>query len=481
MFTLLCVVNGSWINADTGDVIDPLSCEGLESYDGGVVCGYNIYEQFADGGRASSIYLKQKGDWKLKLPGRRMGDNKPVRRYFYRATRRFPLSKGSRHERCRPKSIVWVIWNLEIFNNNPQEDVIETAKRMRRLCEDRGIKPAATPGGMGKAMLKASPEWAEDRYFAPPWISEFAREHLPGNYYALREGFKKSDRVLLIDQRAAHHNIVNSTPCPLPNCIRRRGRRTTGVGGRYISVKSLRDHIGLLHLNMEVDTIPEEQKHLYPHWGQVSGRKYAWIWTPELRLMDRRTRILEVQTALTGKHVDTALWEYSDFALNEISKDSHPAIKPVLHAAYGNLGVGRYKEFEQILLGDASTYKNPKKVRIGWIEEEANSVTIKGIGISHTQNVIAYGVIQAEQTVRSLELARQYESMGIMVVQVYADAILLATTQVPFTPPGWDVKADLGELVAGHANQIIAANLQRIPGMHGERRRMAYVEQTRAA
>ena len=62
---------------------------------------------------------------------------------------------------------------------------------------------------------------------------------------------------------------------------------------------------------------------------------------------------------------------------------------------------------------------------------------------------------------------------------MYADALLVRTDQIPFVPDGWDVKADLGEVIAGSPNQIISTHLRRIPGLHGEQRRAVYVQQVR--
>jgi hypothetical protein len=476
---LLCVFDGKWVDADTGEQVDPLVA--MEE-DGGIICGYELYSEFID----LSPKLKEKGNWKFRLPGRKNKDEKRVRLYFYKATHTRGMSaSGKRDGRKWIPSIQWVIWNLEIFNNEPEIGVVGPAKRLRKLCEDSNVKPTATPGGMGKAMLKSMPGWDRDRYFAPPWISELAREHLPGNFYALRENFRRDRGIVLIDQQNAHHNIVNSIPCPLPSSVRRRGARYPGKNKRWISVEGvgkLSRQMGLLRALVEIDTLPLEHSHLYPEWAQRPGRRMEWIWTPELRLLGRSIRLIRVQTAFTGNEPDPALREFSDFALNQRATDPHTIIKPVLHSAYGSLAVSRYREFEQIILGDVGKYRHVEDMKIPFTDETAHAVTIKGLKISTIQNVIAYGVITSEQTVRSLELARTYEwEYGLHVCQVYADALLVRTAQIPFVPNGWEVKADLGEVMAALPNQIISSRLQRIPGLHGERRRAQYVQQVKDA
>ena len=481
MIRLVCIIDGNWINADTGEQLDPVDT--VEDRAGGIICGYLLYEHLA------ALWPQLHGDWRFKLPGRRNQDQRVVRHYFYSLTKRPPAEQrrtGRRHtkgdgSKHRPRATKWIVWNFELFHNEPDGNVVEAGLRMRKLCEDRGIKPTATIGGMGRAMLKISSEWREDRYFAPPWISEIAREHLPGNHYAHREGFRRDKGIVLIDQQAAHHNIVNTIPCPDPASIRRRGRRTPGRGGEWIrDVHLLRRKMGLLHAMVEVQTIPRDMLHLYPKWAQIPGRRLEWIWTPELRFFDddHRLNLVGVETAFTGGRLDTALLEYSDFALQQIHDSPHPVMKATLHAAYGSLAVGKYSDFEQVILGDTTMYKDRRPVRLAKVDDPAHAVTIKGLKISPLQNVIAYGVITAEQTVRSLELARVYErEYHLWVVQVYADALLVRTDQVPFVPDGWDVKADLGEVIAGAPNQIISTNLRRIPGLHGEQRRAVYVQQ----
>ena len=477
MIPLACLVSGVWIDVDTGEEVDPIR--------EGVIYGYELYGYIAsrwptlrahEGRRRITFELGN--GWKLWTPGRRESESK-LHLYFYGGSIKGYGGKGGH----RP-AIKCTVWNGELFTNNPNEDTVKAAKRLRKLCEDKGIKPTATPGGMGKAIIKVMSEWRKDRYFAPPWVSEIAREHLPGNHYAIREDFRKSKDILLIDAQASHHNIANSIPLPHPQSVRRRGARTPGKNRQWILAKDiglLKHQWGLLHALVEVDTIPREHIHLYPKWAWEPGIRLEWIWTPELRLLDRRVRLVSVQSALTGGVVDTALWEYADFALDQIRTDPHPIIKPVLHSAYGGLAVRKYNELRKIILGDTGKHKHVREIRLPWIDDIAHEVTVKGVKISPLQNVVAYGVIGAEQTVRSLELARKYEwEYKLHVVQVYADALLVRTKQVPFTPPGWEVKADLGEVTAAMPNQIISTRLLRIPGMHGGRRRAVYLEKVKS-
>lgn len=473
---LVCWVNGHWVDADSGesvDIIDTLSL-GVR----GVLCGFDLYETLLRVYESLSIITEYEGkELKISGPGRNGKSQTVFRHYWYKISCRTQGGGGNSPRKTVTKT--WVIWNRELLDNDRTLDPIEAPVRLLKLLDDRGVKPSPTPGGMAKAMFKSSSEWSKDRYAAPPWISEIARRELPGNYYSLREGFKRSRNITLIDQQAAHHKICNSIPLPHPQSVHRRRRRVPGQRDiRLIPLNKFKWHMGLLLCKVEAGHIPPQHAHLYPQWCKTFGVSLQWVWTPELRLLNEKVRILGVQSALTGVRMDTVPWEYSDFALDQLSKDKHPIIKPVLHAAYGGMAVNSYEEYNQTILGDTGKFKDPKSIRLPWTDLEGREVTIKNLHVSPVQNVVAYGVIGAEQTTRSLELARRLElDEGIMVVQVYADALLVKAAQLPFVPDGWDIKGDLGDVVAGRAHEIISTHVQKLPGLHGERQRQLYITQ----
>jgi hypothetical protein len=470
-----------------GSYTDQLLHDIMLESPGGVIAGYGLYKLLSITREA----LQGKGEWSFYIHGdkRKVKVGTKDRRvvgphYVERVSYRPPLVRsnngewekdsskgGQKRKRYRPLTVKWIVWNLELFM--PGCHPVEAGERLLRICQRRGINPKSTPGALGSAMLRASSEWKKDRQPAPFFISDIARKHLPGNYYEHKPSFLKAKRVTLFDQAAAHHNIVNSIPLPDPSSVRRRGinmQRADGDPKRMKRVpRILENHWGLLHAKIECDTIPREVSHLYPRWARDKGTHWRMVWTPELRLLDKRVRLLGVSSAFTGYKPDIALLEYSDFALREIESDPNPVVKAALHAAYGSLAARTRKEYEIIVAGREQSSMS-EKVKLP-LFGEAQSFAIPRVKRPLIQNVIAYGVIQAEQTTRSIEFGRSLEAEGYPVLQVYADAVLAGVSQLPFTPDGWIAKHLLDDLVAGAPNQIISETVQRLPGIHGVRRR----------
>lgn len=446
---------------------------------GGILAGYGLYKLLAT---VQDALKDGAGDWSFYIHGnKRKKLNRVITgpMYVTRESCRMPLEKsykwrrdgsrgGMKRDWVRPPSIKWINWNLEQFM--PGCHPVEAAERLLRMCERRGIAPKPTPGGLGSAMLKASSEWKADREPAPFFISDIARKHLPGNYYEHKKKFVRANSVTLFDQVAAHHTIVNTIPLPHPQSIHRRGFRLEVDPIHWVKGSFLKRHMGLLRAKVECSTIPEDIAHLYPRWSRIPGDHWRMIWTPELRLLDRRVRLLDVSTGFTGNRLDTALLEYSDFALGEIADDPNPIVKAALHAAYGSLATNTKDDYEIIIAGCNEIVPEDKRVKVP-LFGDARSVIIKRLRVPLVQNVIAYGVIQAEQTTRSIEFGRQLHGEGHPVLQVYSDAVLAKVSQIPFLPDGWAAKHTLDELAAGAPNQIISPTVQRLPGIHGMRQR----------
>lgn len=473
---------GIW-DSFTDDYIDTPISDAMRVAPGGILVGYGLYKLLAD---VQEALEDLPGEWSFFIHPRKRQVKVHLKEYTMsgpmyvtRESCRLPLqitdqrrkdgSKGGeKRDWRRPPTIKWINWNLEQFMLDC--DPIEAGERLLRMCERRGIGPKPTPGSIGSAMLKVSSEWEKDRRPAPFFISDIARGYLPGNYYEHKPSFLRAKSVTLFDQAAAHHNIVNTTPLPHPQSIHRRGFRleSDSTSGKRLSL--FKYHMGLLRVKVECDTVPKDMDHLYPRWSRVPGTHWRMVWTPELRLLDSRTRLLEVTTGFTGNKIDTALWEYSDFALGEIEADPHPIVKAALHAAYGSLATNTKDDYEIIIAGRETKLPKSKSVKVP-LFGDAQSVVIKRLRVPIIQNVIAYGVIQAEQTTRSIEFGRWLHKEGHDVLQVYSDAVLAKVSQLPFTPDGWVAKHLLDDLIAGAPNQIISPTIQRLPGISGQRRR----------
>lgn len=458
---------------------------------GGVIAGCDLYPHLA----ALASDVRADEGWTLNVVlQRRMSPHTEKRvsgvMYVPRLTYRHAKIRDKVKGRYRPGSIKWTVLNLELFTDPEKlttlQDILAAARSLVDLAKARKIKPRPSPGAFGSALLRASPLWINRRP-APFFISDMAREHLPGNYYALSHRIQKRrkfgetlDHAYYIDQESSHHKIVDSIPLPHPEWLRGRGplraveheRTPCWIDNSELGL--IKDQVGLLCCLMECDTIPVELAHLYPPWSRTPGKHVRWVWTPELRLLDRRTRLRHVCAGLTSHRADLALWEYADFALG---RPRLSAEKAALLAAYGMLATRTDRPVESYTVHGRSQPPRSEAVTLPLLGRTFRS-TVERVRRPSVQNVVARGVIEAECRTRSIEYARQLESEGIPVAQIYADGLLAVCDQVPmFVPEHWRVVESLTRVSSPMPNQIISDQLVRLPGFDS-RRREAYVRQT---
>lgn len=448
------------IDTLTGELTDRLSLGQLMTCEpGGVIAGVNLYPLLA--GLADEARSQPDTGWTFQVHKQDRGGVIYIPRLSYRRGK-----VGSRGKRRRPPAIKWLVLNLELFTET--DDVEAAARALVSLAERRGIRPRHSPGAFGSAMLRTSDEWGENRQPAPWFISELAREHLPGNYYATRTKYRTVPRAFYVDQQAAHHTVAATTPMPHPERLRARGRLRAVERGhfpRWIGIEKLKEQIGLLACVVECRSLAASEEHLYPQWARIPGRRNVWIWTPELRLLNAKVQLLHVSAALTSYKLDTALWEYAEWAMEQLAReDKHSAIKPALLAAYGMLAVRCQREFTLHTVHNREKPARAEVVTLPLLERVYRS-TVKRRRVPSIQNVVARGVIEAEVRTRSIEYARQLEGIGVPVVHIYADGLIAACDNLPFPPNGWRVSATLTDVSAPAPNAIQSRELKRRPGV----------------
>lgn len=467
------------LDTDTGELSDSLSLPMLLTCgNGGVIAGRNLYPLLS----LLSDDIRKDTGWTMVVHAQ----HQKVKRdkvggiiYYSRISYRAP-KVGGRNNRRRPPAIKWMVLNLELFTES--EDLEAAARALVSIAEKRGVRPRYSPGTIGGALLRASPDWEPGRNPAPRFISEAARPHMPGNLYTLRHGYRNSKRALYLDQHSSHHTIASSIPLPHPKYLRARGRfRSVEKRGSYpevtdrwlggVDLLTLHNHIGVMVATLQIGHLAPTEKHLYPRWAQKAGTKQVWLWTPELRLLDRRIQIVKVSAALTSYRPDPALAEYAKWSLDQIhSCDFHPCIKPALLAAYGMLAVNNRESFTTHTIHGRPKPPRAESVNFPLVSGAVFRSTVERKRTPVIQNVVARGVIEAETSVRSIEMAREMEAMKIKVLQIYADGIIVESDQIPILPPTWRVSAELTNLVARTPNSVLADNLVKLPGIPNGRR-----------
>ena len=475
--------SGGVVDVDTGEVQGDLS-KSLLVPPGGILAGTNMYPKLAP----LAETLGRDHGWSMRMvePKKRKinTDRLHGSLQWWRLTYRHPKIRDD-GKRYRPGSIRWTVINLESWREVDESEFIPALTSLLDLAKSRGITIRPSPGGFGAALMRASPEWTKDRRPAPWFISERARPHLPGNFYALRAGYKlkRIPNAYYLDQISSHHTIAATVDLPDPCDLRARGKDRmvgrTGEFRRWIqghNLDKMSHHIGVLMCVVECDHIPETQRHLYPPWALKKGTSNAWIWTPELRLLGRRTRIRWVSAAFTAERPDPVLREYGLWALSQRASAKHPIVKNALLPAYGMLA-SRVHDIESYVVSGRDTPPRAQRVQLPLVPSGADRTLVKNSRRPALQNVVARGVLEAETRVRSIEYARELEEHGIHVSQIYADGLIAATDRLPLVPPTWRIVAALTNVCAPSPNSILANEMIRLPGIPGGRRTVR-IEQT---
>lgn len=467
----------------TGEITETLDIEKLLITEpGGIIAGNNLYPILAelapqvqqDEGWTMTVNMQQRRTKPMTKDTRLTG-----KIYISRLTYR-RAKVGGRKNRRRPPAIKWVVLELGLFMEDVPMDlpgIVEAAQSLYALAARRGIKPRSSPGSFGAAMLRASSEWVERRP-APRFVSEIAREHLPGNFYAISNTMKgkQLDHVYYLDQESSHHKIASSVVIPHPHTIRARGHFRAAENGDYKKWTNKLDRIseyeGLLLCMVHTTQIPREQEHLYPPWARIPGSHTAWIWTPELRLFkgDHRLQFEHVICGLLSPHEDFALWEYADWALEQRKRPDSHIFKSALLAAYGMLACRTDLPVQLLSVHGRKPSPNQTVVELPLLPRVYRS-EVKRKRVPALQNVVARGIIEAETRTRSLEYAKRLEAEGVPVAQVYADGLLAVADPALFpvfdVPEHWRVAASLTRVFSPHPNSIISDQLVRLPGIIG--------------
>lgn len=468
MNSLLIVTARGVVNADTGEVAEGLTEGEFLRLGGGTIAGRNLYPLVA--GYMNGVRTAGDSGWTGKIHAQEQRSAKGEARvkgaiYFSHLTYRHPKRKHKRAPATK-----YLILNLELFTES--EDLESAARDILKLCRRRGVTPRYSPGSLGSALLRGSPEWQRLRRPAPHFISAAARPHLPGNYYALRPGYRKVAKAYYVDQQSSHHTVASTIDLPHPHYLRARGRFRAVEAERYPDtyrdLGTLDRHVGLIVARVRCARIPQQYSHLYPEWMREPGVHVRWIWTPELRLLDDKVSVEGVTAALTSVRADPALSEYARWSLTQLAEPHNSAIKPALLAAYGMLAV---RSDRDLTLYAAHAQEPPprwKQTKLPLLDRAYRS-TVRS-RVPAIQNVIARGVIEAEVRTRSIEYARELESEGIPVVHVYADGVIAATDQLPLPPPGWRIAGALTNVTSPAPHSILSAELVRLPGIPNGRR-----------
>lgn len=364
----------------------------------------------------------------------------------------------------------------EIDKRNLPESVrlLQWGEHVRRFCQDNELKIKPSAGGLAAQLLRDKRFYPEARRKAPRIVNDKVREKLPGNYYELLCGTNWALRKsTYLDMKNAHHTLAQEIAFPCSNSLRAYGFFSSDSKRDWARPGSPRfDKVikspGLLHVRLAV---PHMTKGTFPPpYMKKKGSFPVWVYSNELTLIgELGGRIEAVYAAIISNDVDTGLSKYAKWALAELDrrKDQRAWLKPTLHSVYGVLAA------------------KPRPLEIGWRiadTKETDLYPMAGrmvpVNVVKTKraiepkviNVIHRGMIEAEQRVRTLQLARSLYAQGGQVLCIYADSLFVNMPQLPFLPAPWVVSSELTSLTFHSATHFESDTLIRLPGIPRDRR-----------
>lgn len=356
--------------------------------------------------------------------------------------------------------------------------LLEWAQDVRDWMARQGIKSTPSNGGVGGQLLKDPRFFPEARRKVPRSSNGHARRALPGNFYRLYCPETIAHSALYLDMSSAHHNIARTIVFPDPDTLRARGHftrvpvtgGTDGTEFRWRTPRSrswgriLSSH-GIFHARISAPRIPRGGFTL--PYLERGGQIDAYVHSNEVEfLLSTGATIEWITAAWTSYDASPGLNRYAEFAIREsVEADANRKrwLKPTLLATYGVLATRpRVTEFgyRQALGGVVKTYP------AGSGQLSVRAMISKGEQEIPTVNVVYRGLIEAEQRVRALTLARDLTGHGVRVLAIYADSVFVESPcALPLLPPPWRVEAELDRLRFFNSTSFHSSQLTRLPGV----------------
>lgn len=376
---------------------------------------------------------------------------------------------GHYHHPIDPSSFIRMTID-EIDKRNLPEVVklMDWGRAVRNFCEANGLSIKSSAGGIAAQLLRDPRFYPEARRKAPKIVNKKVRVNLPGNYYKLFTPNLAFAKATYLDMKNAHHTISQEVDFPCANTLRAYGYFSTDRKREWARAGSDKFNKaitkpGLFHVRI---TTPHMVRGSFPlPFMEKPGTSTAWVFSNEIPfIQELGGRIEAIYCAIISDSSDTGLSKYAQWSLEELEKrkDQRIWLKPLLCSAYG------------VVAG------KPRVLEIGWRIANTQDKDLYPMGGKMVPvnviksrrpvepkivNVIHRGIIEAEQRVRTLKLARQLYGEGGKILCIYADSIFVKMPQLPLLPKPWVVQAELTNLNFRRATQFESDTLIRLPGI----------------
>lgn len=354
------------------------------------------------------------------------------------------------------------------------ETLMGWALDIREWAQSQDLELRNAFAGYASQLLRDERFYPEARRRVPRATNERARGYLPGNLTSIHtDATTITYNVSNIDQRSAHHRIVQEVALPDANTLFARGHFTNpdtaptvwAYRGSPLYERTIRQH-GLLCVGMHSRRTLKHEFRLKVQ--DYQGYQRVYIWSNALPFLESNgSRIEAIYAAWTSTSADSGLPRYGQWAQNQIEHSAAARaqwLKPLLHSTYGLLAA-RPRPVE---VG----HKRAKGGRLSRFLLGAREFEILATILPNWQppiaNVIQRGMIDTETQLRSLTMAQHLTAHGCKVLHIHTDGIHV-TGQLPLLPSTWTVKP-LTRVSYLDRQSWVADEKQCLPGRDAQRR-----------
>lgn len=354
------------------------------------------------------------------------------------------------------------------------ESLLSWATDVRAWAQANDLDLRNAFAGYAAQLLRDKRFYPEPRRKVPRITNEKARPSLPGNLVNIYvPPGPRAYNVTSIDQRSAHHRIVQSLPLPDANTLWARGEfgdpeNVTDFWAERNTPAYLRtvSQPGLVYVGMHSRRTLKREYRLPVQ--DYHGYQRTFLYTNMIPFVERNgSHIDGIYAAWTSSTVDDGLPRYGAWAQAEI--ESAPPrrkqwLKPLLHSTYGLLAArprpleighsqARGGKHEHFLLG-------PRQFDVRMTQLPNWQPVIA--------NVIQRGMIEAETQIRSLTMAQELTAAGCDVLHIHTDG-LHVQGQLPLLPDDWAING-LTRVTYIDRVSWIAQERTCLPGREGKER-----------
>lgn len=349
--------------------------------------------------------------------------------------------------RTRNRRKLHFCWDISVWTDNYRHirinhdfrEMMEFALEVRSWFREQDLPLTPRPSGAAGALMRDSRFWNEPRGMVPLVTNEKARRFFPGGRHQLRAKIRRLyHHVIAYDMRGAYHQSVQTAEIPSPNDLYAYGYFQEDsieptdtsipvyapIDSEQYQYLTSRPGLSLMLVDRPLRAVTDK-RFILPQLNFDEDRRIVPIYHNQLSLLEQSNcRIYGIVAAWVSDSSDAGIARYGKYAITYLG-GCKPArkqwLKPVLHSVYG-LFAARPRTLTVGSTGN--DVRGIKQTRFIGTSNVPITVAERSIPLpSRLTNTVAYGVIQAEMVVKTLELANSFIDAGIEVLYAGTDAV----------------------------------------------------------